>query len=197
VVAFAQLRDVDLEPLATTAKAWERFAQALKNAAKDYDTGVVARVDGAGWQGPAADAARKEVAVPATRLKSAAAQAGSVAGFMKAGYEELRSAKQRLEDAIADASALRLRVGDDGSLRLPEPSPKEARDPDFITESKQLRQKADAIHDRFEEALRLATTADERLAGGGCPGSAPRVWKAATTSPRTWPAGSRVSTNTP
>ncbi|GAA2738691.1 hypothetical protein [Actinocorallia aurantiaca] len=166
MVTFAQLRDVDLEPLATTAGVWERFAQALKDAQKQYDTNVVAKTDEAGWKGLAADAARKEISRPATRLELAAAQAGSVAGFMRGGYDELRAAKQRLKDALSDASAIRLRIGDDGALHFPEPRAEDALDPAHMVESIQLRQQASKIHDRFEEAVRLATTADERLAGG-------------------------------
>jgi tRNA A-37 threonylcarbamoyl transferase component Bud32 len=76
------------------------------------------------------------------------------------------TAKQRLEDAISDATALRLQIADDGSLHFPESRPEDALDPVSMVESVNLRQQASGIHDRFEEALRLANTADERLANG-------------------------------
>jgi hypothetical protein len=100
------------------------------------------------------------------RIQVASTQADSVASVLGAGARELRGAQKQLNDAIGDADGIHLRVGDDGSLSLPEMSAADWRDPESIRYWGLLRRRAEQIATRFQTALRNAEDSDRRLSEG-------------------------------
>ena len=163
MVSFAQLRDADLGVLADAGKAWSSLARTLQGAEISYRDRVIGTVQGAGWQGKAASAATSEMGPLQSKVHIAAGEAGSISGLLEGGVRDLTEAQQRLKAAIRDAVGSHLRVADDGSLTLPQMSAADRRDPESQRYWSELRTQAQNISDRFKEALRLATEADDRL----------------------------------
>ncbi|HEX6467848.1 MAG TPA: hypothetical protein VF069_02035 [Streptosporangiaceae bacterium] len=145
------------------AKAWRRFSAVLAEAQVAYRDDVLGSVRAASWEGAAADAAVRQMTPLGQRVQVASTQAGSVASVLDAGARELRAAQKELTDAIRDADGIHLRVGDDGSLTLPEMSPADRRDPESIRYWASLRQQAEQIEARFQAAMRNAEESDRRL----------------------------------
>jgi hypothetical protein len=163
MVSFAQLRDANLGVLTDAGKAWSSLARTLQGADTSYRDRVTGTVQGAGWQGEAAGAAMSEMGPLQSKVHIAAGEAGSISGLLEGGVRDLTEAQQRLKAAIRDAVGSHLRVADDGSLTLPQLSAADRRDPESQRYWHELHTRAQNISDRFKEALRLATEADDRL----------------------------------
>jgi hypothetical protein len=135
----------------------------LRGAQTAYLDNVLSSIRAASWEGAAADAALRQMTPLGRRIQVASTQADSVASLLGAGAQELRGAQKQLNDAIDDADGIHLRVGDDGSLALPEMSAADRRDPESIRYWGLLRQQAEQIATRFQTALRIAEDSDRRL----------------------------------
>jgi hypothetical protein len=164
MVTFAQLRDADLAGLAEAVPAWTRLVRSLEQAEDVYRTRLLTPLRDSGWQGAGAEAALKELVPAQDEIRVATTEAASIAAVVDAAHTKFTAAQDKLKSAIAEASGAGLKVGDDGSLRLPELTGADQRDLDYRQWRVRMQGEMGAFRQRFEEAVQEATAADAQIA---------------------------------
>jgi hypothetical protein len=164
MVTFAQLRDADLDGLAEAVPVWTRLVRGLETAEDVYRTRLLTPLRESGWQGAAAEAALKDLMPAQEKIRVATTEASSIATTIDAAHTKFTAAQEKLKSALAEASGAGLRVGADGSLRLPELTAADQRDLDHRQWRVRMQGEMSRLQQHFHEAVREATAADAEIA---------------------------------
>lgn len=164
MVTFAQLRDADLDGLAEAVPVWTRLVRGLETAEDVYRTRLLTPLRESGWQGAAAEAALKDLVPAQEKIRVATTEASSIAATIDAAHTKFTAAQDKLKSALAEASGAGLRVGADGSLRLPELTAADQRDLDYRQWRVRMQGEMSRLQQHFQEAVREATAADAEIA---------------------------------
>ncbi|WP_157996005.1 hypothetical protein [Thermomonospora amylolytica] len=163
MVDFRQLRDADFNALTTAAYGWRNHSELLRKSSESYNRAIVGGVRDSGWQGLAATAATEEIRREHERLQRAVMIAFSVHNSLSRAANEFKEYQDDLRSAINDAGANNLRVGDDGSLTLPEMTRADRHDAESQRLWSSLRERASQISTAFKRAVDGANATDRRL----------------------------------
>ncbi|WP_344274679.1 DUF6973 domain-containing protein [Actinomadura napierensis] len=110
------------------------------------------------WKGDDAEAANAQMQTLHDKTYGAYLTVSGVSRVLDAAHQRLVSAQSVLRQAIENAGALHIRVGDDGSLRFPP-----TNGPTTIAEQTLMQQHGKAIQSRMQYALQSAADADKRI----------------------------------
>lgn len=165
MVDFIHLRDVDLGTLVTAAEVWATLPDRMHTQHGDVDRDVVSPLAGGAWKGAEATAAIGELRAMSGQMEDAHTEAAALRTVLLDAASDLKTAKEHLTRAIADAADQKLTVDDSGGVHWTAPSYARNLPPDdYDAVTKPLKEAAQGIADRIGRALTEATAADQRAA---------------------------------
>ncbi|GAB7185095.1 hypothetical protein ATKI12_4926 [Kitasatospora sp. Ki12] len=163
MVGFHDLTNAKVDSLGAAAGAWDEVAAKLKALDGEWNSVVVAKINGSGWTGPSAESAKPALQRGNDQLNAAATEAGALASVLREAATEIQAAKDKLGALVAEATAEGLTVSPDGTVSWPDPDKAVKNDPQAATVyHDQYRAKAGDIRARVDGVLRDATEADQR-----------------------------------
>jgi uncharacterized protein YukE len=160
VIGFAALREAKLGSLDAAVQVWTTLGRNLATVGDGLE-GMHTR-GLAGWQGEDADAARAQIKTLDDKTTAAAEMVPGVGKVLASAHQQFKRAQDSLEQAISNAENLKIKVGDDGSLRAPEPTAEQRQDPHH---AQAVQYQLNDITTQFTSALRMANEADQEIAG--------------------------------
>ncbi|WP_316529476.1 hypothetical protein [Kitasatospora brasiliensis] len=165
MVDFHELSTAKFDVLDNAATAWTTVVEKLKSMVLDWRGTVVAKVDAAGWSGPAADQARPSLKRTDNQLLDAITEATAIASIFKDAATSFQAARTKLDKAVADAKVAGLTVTSDGTVSWPPPDAATRHDDEALQDyKKEWGDKAEAARKAIDAAVAEATAADERIA---------------------------------
>ncbi|MEY9843793.1 hypothetical protein [Streptacidiphilus sp. MAP5-3] len=161
MVTYDQLANLRLDTVDAVASSFEKMTRTW-DLDSSYESDVIRPLTGAGWQGPAADAAAGTLTQTRTQIVDAFDEASSLARALRDLHDQLASAQKSLQQAVTDAQAQGLTVDDNGGVHWPPPStPAERHDPGYASSYSEI---ASPIADRIAAAVKAASDADDEVA---------------------------------
>ncbi|MFD0276527.1 alpha/beta hydrolase [Kitasatospora sp. NPDC127111] len=159
-VDLASLKNAKPADLYAAADAYGQLYKAYSEHATQWRSGTADRVHGSGWTGGAADAATKSLDATTARLQAADVELACIESTLRDHADTFTLAQSKLRQALADAAAKGLKVGEDGTVSW------SASDNPYQAVDRADKQKAAAeeIGKRLGAALAEATRADQGLA---------------------------------
>jgi hypothetical protein len=176
VVTYAQLKDLKPEQFEQAADGWHKASSCAEEAKDRLNNSVNPKLR-AGLKGQGATAASTRLKNLAESFHYAQKQCGLVRTALNGLAGELRAAKRKLTDAIADAEGAGMSVGEDGSIHytvkgqgplLPgtgRAKPGESAVPFTPLLPSPEQRKAEGFAERIGDAVREATRVDHEYAG--------------------------------
>ncbi|WP_033347629.1 alpha/beta hydrolase [Kitasatospora aureofaciens] len=157
---FASVKNAKPADLHAAGDAFDALHKAYTQHTSDWKSGTTDRVHGSGWSGPAADAAIPSLDATTTQLHAAETELAAIGQTLRDYADLFALAQSKLRQAVVDAGAKGLTVGDDGAVSWPASSG--PVDADWETKQKAA---ADGIAKRIGAAITEASAADQALAG--------------------------------
>ncbi|MFJ2187707.1 alpha/beta hydrolase [Kitasatospora sp. NPDC087861] len=158
---LASLKNARPADLYVVADAYDALGKAYGQHATDWKGGTADRVHGSGWSGPAAAAAIPVLDGVTGKLGAAATELHCIAAELRDCADSLTLAQGKLRQALADAQAKGMSVGDDGAVSWP-PASSPFQSTDWEAKQKAA---AEDIGKRIGAALAEAARVDQGLAG--------------------------------
>ncbi|MGC0416215.1 hypothetical protein [Embleya sp. AB8] len=165
MVDFIHLRDVDLGTLTTAAEVWATLPDRMHTQHGDVDRDVVSPLANGAWKGSEANAGIGELRGMSSQIEDAHTEAAALRTVLLDAASDLKTAKEHLTKAIADAVDQKLTVDDTGGVHWTAPPYARNLAPDdYDAATKPFKEAAQGIADRIGKALTEATAADQRAA---------------------------------
>ncbi|MEU0934759.1 DUF6571 family protein [Embleya sp. NPDC005971] len=165
MVDFIHLRDVDLGTLTTAAEVWATLPDRMHTQHGDVDREVISPLAGGAWKGSEANTGIGELRTMSGQIEDAHTEAAALRTVLLDAASDLKTAKEHLTKAIADAVDQKLTVDDSGGVHWTAPPYARNLPPDdYDAAVKPLKEAAQGISDRIGKALTEATAADQRAA---------------------------------
>ncbi|GAB2691766.1 hypothetical protein [Kitasatospora kifunensis] len=163
MVDFYDLTNAKADVLTGAADAWDQIVTKLTAMDAEWNSVVVAKVNGSGWSGKAADQAKPALSRGNDQLAAAATEAGAIASVLREAAGAIQDAKTKIDAALADAKSAGLTVSSDGTVSWPPADHATRRDPQAAQDyDDRYGPKADDIRTRIDSAVQAATDADQR-----------------------------------
>ncbi|MFE5586927.1 hypothetical protein [Kitasatospora sp. NPDC056531] len=160
---FYDLTNAKVDSLGTAAGAWDEIAGKLRAMDGEWNSGVVGKVNGSGWTGKDADAAKPALQRGNDQLNAAAVEAGALASVLREAATDIQAAKDKLSALVTEATTAGLTVSSDGTVSWPDPDKAIKNDPQAAAAyHDKFRSKAGDVRARIDSVLREATEADQR-----------------------------------
>ncbi|MFE7318492.1 alpha/beta hydrolase [Streptomyces sp. NPDC057555] len=168
MVSLSQLRNLRPSDFEEAAEGWRRVSGAASEAKDRLEKSIVTRLQ-QGLEGAACDAAVKRLQRLSRNFHYVQVESGLIRTALRGLASELRIAKRKLEDAIADAEAEKFTVKPDGSVHWvsqPELTPLNpeqstiAGGPRAVLDTDPQRVKAQGYADGIGAAVKDANEAD-------------------------------------
>ncbi|MFJ9844349.1 hypothetical protein ACIRYZ_28620 [Kitasatospora sp. NPDC101155] len=158
------LSNAKVDVLTAAATSWEQIATKLRAMDGEWNSVVVAKVNGSGWTGKSSELAKPALQRGNDQLGAAATEAAAIASVLGEAARDIQAAKDKAAAVVAEVTAAGYTVSPDGgTVNWPAPDKATVHDPEASrTYQDKCRAKAEGFQRRIGNVLREATEADQR-----------------------------------
>ncbi|MEU4584659.1 hypothetical protein AB0F92_21595 [Kitasatospora aureofaciens] len=164
MVDLHDLSNAKVDVLTAAATSWEQIATKLRAMDGEWNSVVIAKVNGSGWTGKSSELAKPALQRGNDQLGAAATEAAAIASVLSEAAKDIQAAKDKATAVVAEITAAGYTVSQDGgTVNWPAPDKATAHDPEASrTYQDKCRATAEGFQQRIGNVLREATEADQR-----------------------------------